>query len=70
MENLLCVKSILTIVLCLGFVALTFLHPDEYAETMKTVVTTVITFYFTHQINKNENKKRGDNVKNETNGTF
>lgn len=51
-QNLLCVKSILTIVLSIGFVVLTFLHPDEYAETMKIVVTTVITFYFTHQTNK------------------
>ena len=56
MKNLMCVKSILTLVLSLGFVALTFMYPDEYAETMKTVVTTVITFYFTHQLNKNEGR--------------
>lgn len=54
MKNLMCVKSLLTLVLSLGFVALTFMYPDEYAETMKTVVTTVITFYFTHQLNKND----------------
>lgn len=52
LKGLLCVKSIITIVLCIGFVALTFMYPDVYAETMKTVVTTVITFYFTHQMNK------------------
>ena len=56
MKNLMCVKSILTLVLSLGFVALTFMYPNEYAETMKTVVTTVITFYFTHQLNKNEGR--------------
>ena len=58
-KGLLCVKSILTIVLSIGFVVLTFMYPDEYAETMKTVVTTVITFYFTHQINKMEVKENG-----------
>lgn len=56
-RGLLCVKSIITIVLCIAFSALTFLYPETYAETMKTVVTTVITFYFTHQMNKAENEK-------------
>lgn len=56
-RGLLCVKSIITIVLCIAFSALTFLYPDVYAETMKTVVTTVITFYFTHQMNKADAEK-------------
>ena len=57
-NNLLCVKSIITIILCLGFTALSFIYPTTYEETMKTVVTSVVTFYFVHQIEKT---KGGDN---------
>lgn len=63
MKNLLCVKSIITIILCLAFSILCFLFPETYEETMKTVIVSVITFYFAHQIDKkmggtNENDKR------------
>lgn len=56
-QNLLCVKSILTIVLAIGFTVLCFIYPEEYTDTMKTLVTSVVTFYFSHQIGKYQNKE-------------
>jgi hypothetical protein len=50
--NLFCVKSILTIVLSVGFTILCFLYPETYSDTMKTIIVSVITFYFSHQIGK------------------
>lgn len=56
--NLFCVKSILTIILSVGFTVLCFLYPETYSDTMKTIIVSVITFYFSHQIQKqNENEK-------------
>lgn len=57
MKNLLCVKSILTITLSTAFAILCFLYPDRYEETMKTVIVAVITFYFSHQIDKGGQNK-------------
>lgn len=54
--NLFCVKSILTIILSITFAALCFLYPDKYEETMKTIIVSVITFYFSHQIGKSESE--------------
>ena len=59
-NNLFCVKSIITIVLCSAFSVLCFIYPDVYTETMKTVIVSVITFYFTHQINKKEGDNNGN----------
>ena len=59
-SNLFCVKSIITIVLCIAFSALCFIYPDVYTDTMKTVIVSVITFYFTHQINKKEGENNGN----------
>lgn len=59
MKNLLCVKSILTITVCVAFSILTFLDPKEFGETMKALVTTIATFYFSHQVDKN-NKNGGN----------
>lgn len=56
--NLLCVKSILTIVLSIGFTILCFMYPEEYTDTMKTLITSVITFYFSHQIGKAQSKEQ------------
>lgn len=55
-NGLLCVKSIMTIVLTVALCVLTFMYPEQYAETMKACVTMVVTFYFAHQIDK-----RGEN---------
>lgn len=63
-QNLLCVKSIITIILCSAFSALCFLYPDTYEETMKTVIVSVITFYFAHQIGKSSAKGDGDDKRN------
>lgn len=59
-NNLFCVKSIITVVLCLAFSSLCFIYPDVYTDTMKTVIVSVITFYFTHQINKKEGENNGN----------
>ena len=55
--NLFCVKSILTIVLSTAFAILCFVYPDTYSDTMKTVIVSVITFYFSHQLEKAKNTK-------------
>lgn len=55
--NLFCVKSILTIILSAAFSALCFLYPETYSDTMKTVIVSVITFYFSHQIGKQTTKE-------------
>lgn len=57
MKNLLCVKSILTLTLSTAFATLCFIYPDQYEETMKTVIVAVITFYFSHQIEKGGQNK-------------
>ena len=59
-NNLFCVKSIITIVLCIAFSVLCFIYPDVYTDTMKTVIVSVITFYFTHHINKKEGANEGN----------
>lgn len=56
-KGLLCVKSIITIILCVAFSVLCFLYPEVYEDTMKNVIIAVITFYFAHQIEKS--KKEG-----------
>lgn len=57
---LLCVKSIITIIICLAFSVLCFIYPEAYEETMKTVIVSVITFYFAHQIGKSSHKQTND----------
>lgn len=50
--NLLCVKSLLTLIIAIGFTILCFMYPNTYSETMKNVVISVVTFYFSHQVDK------------------
>lgn len=52
MSNLICVKSIMTIILSGGLCIFTYLYPAEMLDTFKSCVTMVVTFYFTHQIEK------------------
>ena len=59
--NLFCVKSILTIILSTAFSILCFLYPETYSDTMKTVIVSVITFYFSPQISKTAAKEDKDN---------
>lgn len=58
-KNILCVMSIMTIILSISFVVLTFMYPVEYSETMKTVYTTIVAFYFSYQIYKKEGNNDG-----------
>lgn len=61
-NNLLCVKSIITIVISVAFSVLCFLYPDDYTDTMKMIIVSVITFYFSHQSEKANKNKEGENV--------
>lgn len=51
-KGLLCVKSIMTIILSVALVVLTLKNPETYADTFKSCVTMVVTFYFAHQVDK------------------
>lgn len=59
-KGLLCVKSIITIILCGAFSALCFLYPETYEDTMKNVIIAVITFYFAHQIEKQKGESHDE----------
>lgn len=63
-NNLLCVKSIITIVISIAFSILCFLYPDDYTDTMKMIIVSVITFYFSHQTDKSNNKSKEGETKN------
>lgn len=65
-NNLLCVKSLLTIIFSIGAIVLTCLYPSEMLNTFQTCLTMIITFYFAHQYDKKikENNDNNDN-KNE-----
>ena len=65
-NNLLCVKSLLTIIFSIGAIILTCLYPSEMLNTFQTCLTMIITFYFAHQYDKKlrENNDNNDN-KNE-----
>lgn len=62
--NLLCVKSIITIVISIAFSILCFLYPDDYTDTMKMIIVSVITFYFSHQTDKSNAKNKEGETKN------
>lgn len=51
-NGLLCVKSVMTIALTVMLCILVYMYPDSYAETFKSCIVMVVTFYFTHQIDK------------------
>lgn len=42
----------MTILITLALVILTFKYPDIYEETFKTAVAMIVTFYFSHQVEK------------------
>lgn len=64
-HGLLCVKSIMTIVLSVGLVYLTITNPETFGDTFKSCVTMVVTFYFTHQINKTTEQKQQESEAND-----
>jgi hypothetical protein len=52
LKNLLCVKSITTIIVIIALCVLTFIYTDEMLDTFKSVITMIVTFYFSHQADK------------------
>lgn len=66
-NSLMCVKSIITIFVVGTLCALTVLYPKDFSDTFKSVATMVATFYFTHQVSKNEYAKteRNGDIKDE-----
>lgn len=58
MNNLLCVKSLLTLIVGLTIAVLVVLYPDQYKETFQNVCIMVFTFYFSHQVDKTEQRNR------------
>ena len=68
-SNILCVKSILTIVLSVAFAILCFIYPADFTDTMKMVIVSVITFYFSHQTDKKNAQITKEGSNETTSGT-
>lgn len=68
-SNILCVKSILTIVLSVAFAILCFIYPADFTDTMKMVIVSVITFYFSHQTDKKNAQIMKEGSNETTSGT-
>lgn len=54
MKQLLCVKSIMTIMVTAMLCVMVYLHPSDYGELFKNVCVMIATFYFAHQQRKGE----------------
>lgn len=65
-RNLLCVKSIITIIIVIAASVLTFIFPEQMMDTFKSAVTMIITFYFAHQTDKTPNKQKESEPKDGT----
>lgn len=52
MKNLLCVKSIMTIMITAMLCVMVYLHPDTYEEVFKNIAIMVATWYFSYQSRK------------------
>ena len=46
----------MTILVTIALIILAFKYPVLYEETFKSAVTMIVTFYFSHQIEKRERK--------------
>lgn len=67
MKNLVCVKSIMTILLTAMLCVMVYLRPDDYGDVFKNIVVMVATFYFSYQGSKI--RKEIDNVtRNDSDG--
>lgn len=53
-NNLLCVKSIMTVSVTVTLCILTILYPDTYSEVFRNISVMIATFYFAHQTDKRE----------------
>lgn len=60
-KGLLCVKSIMTIILSIALAVLTFKDPETFGDTFKSCATMVVTFYFSHQLDKADRKGSDNN---------
>ena len=60
MKNLVCVKSIMTILLTAMLCVMVYMRPDDYGDVFKNIVVMVATFYFSYQGQKV--RKEIDNV--------
>lgn len=60
-RGLFCVKSIMTVVLCIALVYLTIAYPEQYSDTFKSCVTMIVTFYFNYQTRKKEENELQSN---------
>lgn len=61
MKNILCVKSIMTILITIMLCVMTYLYPESYSEVFKNVAIMVATFYFSHQISKSKGDEGNGN---------
>lgn len=67
MKNLLCVKSIMTILLTAMLCVMVYLRPEDYGDVFRSIVVMVATFYFSYQGSKV--RKEIDNVtRNDSDG--
>lgn len=63
MKNLLCVKSIMTIMLTAMLCIMVYLHPDTYEEVFKNCCIMIVTWYFSYQskkVNTDDNSSNRD----------
>lgn len=60
-SNLMCVKSLITVVMCCTLAALAIMDPADYKTTMENLTYIIITFYFSHQTQKGEDKNGRSN---------
>lgn len=61
MKNLLCVKSIMTIMLSAMLCVMVYLHPDTYEEVFKNCCIMIVTWYFSYQSKKVNNDYNSSN---------
>lgn len=64
MKNLLCVKSIMTLMITAMLCVMVYVRPDDYGEVFKNVAIMVATWYFSYQSRKvgNDNVLDSNNV--------
>lgn len=67
MKNLVCVKSIMTILLTAMLCVMVYLRPDDYGDVFKNIVVMVATFYFSYQGSKIR-KEIDDVTRNDSDG--
>lgn len=54
MKNILCVKSIMTIMFSAMLCVMVYLYPEDYGDVFKNIAVMVATFYFSYQTKKGD----------------